>query len=173
MSRSVARNAFFALVAAIALSACSGPTKYAPASDGGDGYAERQIEPNRYRVQFRGNSVTDRETVETYLLYRAAEITLDSGHDYFRVVDQQVTPETSYYDNRPGVGVHGSRGSSRGWGLGVGVSLGTVLQPSTSFDAVLNILVFKGQKPDGDEDAYDAREVIRLVGPSVKRPESS
>jgi hypothetical protein len=39
------------------------------------GYSEQQIENNRFRVQFAGNSLTDRKTVETYLLYRAAELT--------------------------------------------------------------------------------------------------
>jgi len=150
------------------LAACSGPTAYAPAVDGEAGYAERQIESNRYRVQFRGNTLTDRETVETYLLYRAAEVTLASGHDHFRIVDQEVMPTTSYRDDGAGVGVFGSHGYRHG--IGLGLSLGTTLEPSTSYDAVANILVFKGPKPEGDANAYDAREVIRLVGPAVQRP---
>ncbi len=155
--------------ALLALTACSGPTAYAPSVDGGAGYAERQIEGNRYRVQFRGNTLTDRETVESYLLYRAAEVTLASGNDYFRIVDQDVLPTTSYYGDGPGVGVFGSHG--RRHGTGIGVSLGTTLQPSTSYEAVANILVFRGRKPTYDEDAYDAREVVRMIGPSVRRPQ--
>lgn len=157
------------MAALLALAACSGPTAYAPSVDGDDGYAERQIEDNRYRVQFRGNSLTDRETVETYLLYRAAEVTLASGHDHFRIVDQEVEPTTTYYGDGPGVGVFGSHGYR--YGTGFGLSLGTTLSPSTSYDAVANVLVFKGPKPEGDANAYDAREVIRLIGPTVRRPQ--
>lgn len=157
------------MAAILALAACGGPTAYAPAMNGADGFAERQIEGNRYRVQFRGNSLTDRETVETYLLYRAAEVTLASGHDHFRIVEQDVEPTTTYHGDGPGVGVFGSHGF--GYGTGIGLSLGTTLAPATSYEAVVNILVFKGPKPEGDPNAYDAREVIRLVGPTVRRPQ--
>ena len=160
---------FAGVAAVLALAACGGPTAYAPAMNGDGGYTERQIEDNRYRVQFRGNSLTDRETVETYLLYRAAEVTLASGHDYFRIVGQDVEPTTTYYGDAPGVGVFGSHGY--GYGSGIGLSLGTTLSPATSYEAVVNILVFKGPKPQDDPDAYDAREVIRLIGPAVRRPQ--
>ncbi len=159
---------FVGMVVLLALAACGGPTAYAPATNGDDGYTERQIEGNRYRVQFRGNSLTDRQTVETYLLYRAAEVTLASGHDHFRIVEQDVEPTTTYHGDGSGVGVYGSHGY--GYGTGIGLSLGTTLAPVTSYEAAVNILVFKGPKPAGDPNAYDAREVIRLIGPTVRRP---
>jgi hypothetical protein len=46
------------------------------------------IEQNRVRISFRGNTLTDRDTVENYLLYRAAEVTLSSGKDYFIVANR-------------------------------------------------------------------------------------
>ena len=46
------------------------------------------------RITFRGNTLTDRETVETYLLYRAAELTLQNGYDYF-IVATRDTEERS------------------------------------------------------------------------------
>jgi hypothetical protein len=39
------------------------------------GYAETQINANRVRVTFAGDTSTPHETVETYLLFRAAETT--------------------------------------------------------------------------------------------------
>lgn len=161
-----------ALAALSLLAACSGPAAYAPALDSDTGYSERQIEGNRYRVQFQGNTLTDRATVETYLLYRAAEVTLESGNDHFRVVDQDVEPTTFYRGDGPGVGVGVFGSNVHRHGTGFGLSLGTTLQPSTSYQAVANILVFKGPKPEGDANAYDAREVIRLLGPTVRRPEA-
>ncbi len=40
------------------------------------GYTSAQLAPDRWQVTFSGNSLTSRETVEDYLLYRAAELTL-------------------------------------------------------------------------------------------------
>jgi len=47
-----------------ALSACATETAYQPAGPNSDGgYREQQIESNRVRISFSGNSLTDRETV--------------------------------------------------------------------------------------------------------------
>ena len=50
------------LTAALAACAAS-PTPYQIAGEDG-GYADQQIESDRYRVSFEGNSATPRETVE-------------------------------------------------------------------------------------------------------------
>ena len=64
------------LTAGVLLAACATPTPYqASGSDGGIyGYSEQRIEGDRYRITFSGNSLTDRETVETYLLYRVGKV---------------------------------------------------------------------------------------------------
>src|SRR3546814_10822327 len=71
-----------ALACAAGLAACVSVTPYQPASKG-YGYSEQRIENNRFRINFAGNSDTPKQTVETYLLFRAAELTLKSGYDYF------------------------------------------------------------------------------------------
>ncbi len=81
-----------ALAALSVLAACATATPYQAALDGQKGYANQQIESNRWQISFAGNSLTDRQTVETYLLYRAAELTDLEGYDYFRVI-QRVTDE--------------------------------------------------------------------------------
>ena len=43
---------------------------------------------NRVRISFSGNSLTDRDTVENYLLFRAAELTLQQNKDYFIIADR-------------------------------------------------------------------------------------
>ncbi len=76
-----------AACAALALlGACAIATPYQPAGDQAYGYSSQQIENDRWKVAFAGNSLTDRETVETYLLYRAAELTHQQGFDHFKVV---------------------------------------------------------------------------------------
>src|SRR5215472_9162366 len=69
--------AAFAGLALLGLAACATPSVYAPqTSAGSEGYADRQLASNRFRVSFHGNSVTSREMVEDYLLRRAAEVPL-------------------------------------------------------------------------------------------------
>lgn len=74
------------------LSACATATPYQPASGPGayDGFSHTLIENNRARISFGGNSLTDRETVENYLLYRSAELTLEREFDYFVLLERDV-----------------------------------------------------------------------------------
>ncbi|MEM7458096.1 MAG: hypothetical protein AAF331_01415 [Pseudomonadota bacterium] len=78
-----------ALAALALLGACATATPYQAALDGQKGYDNQQIESDRWSISFAGNSLTDRKTVETYLLYRAAELTDLEGYDYFRVVQRE------------------------------------------------------------------------------------
>jgi len=74
--------------AAALLTACATATPYQAAQKAGAyGFDQQQIENNRFSVSFSGNSLTDRETVETYMLYRAAELAVNNGYDHFTVAD--------------------------------------------------------------------------------------
>src|SRR5579872_2803016 len=93
-----------ALVAAIALtaglSACETATPYqpmAPHTKVWGGFTDQRIEADRYRVTFQGNSVTSRKTVETYLLYRAAELTLAQGYDWFEAAERHTDKSVETY----------------------------------------------------------------------------
>lgn len=78
------RHALMAASAA-ALMACATATPYQPASEPGgfDGFSQQLIENDRARITFGGNSLTKRDTVENYLLYRAAEMAVERGYDSF------------------------------------------------------------------------------------------
>ncbi len=90
-----------AATAALALSACATATPYGPAGvDSRYGYADQRIDQNRFRVSFSGNSVTSREQVEMSLLLRAAEITLETGNDWFTTVNRDTERDVRYYANR-------------------------------------------------------------------------
>ena len=90
---------FSLLAMATVLTACATATPYQPASQSlRNGFSETQIEKDRIKVTFDGNSLTDRETVETYLLYRAAELTKQKGYDYFTVVDRATDKKTRLVD---------------------------------------------------------------------------
>ncbi len=84
------------IAAAAILTACATATPYQPSenTDTRNGFSEIQIEKDRVKVTFDGNSLTDRQTVETYLLYRAAELTKGAGYDYFVITDRATDKKT-------------------------------------------------------------------------------
>jgi len=158
---------------ALALSACAKPTPYVPAVEG-FGYAEQPIEAGRYRISFSGNNVTPRETVENFLLYRAAEVTLNSGNDYFVLVQQDTERSTVY--RTTGTSYGGAYAPYYGygrWGYGAGAFGSSTSRPSDSYTAYAYIVVRQGEKPRDDPHAYDARAVLELLGPTVVRPPAS
>src|SRR5512134_524570 len=75
---------------ALALSACTtAPTVYGPAETTSSiGYRQTKIETDRYRVSFRANPDLKAPQVEDMALRRAAEITLQDGYQWFRVVSR-------------------------------------------------------------------------------------
>jgi hypothetical protein len=118
------------------------PTPYQAARNG-FGYSEQQIEENRYRVSFVGNSATGRQTVEDYLLYRAAELTVQNGHDWFEVADRHTVQDFSGYGGSPQVGV----GVGGGSGFGVGLSMPVFGGGSSGrYTADMDILVRDGER---------------------------
>ncbi|MQA65703.1 MAG: hypothetical protein GEU76_07365 [Alphaproteobacteria bacterium] len=163
----------FIVLAALGLGACVGPTPYGPATDG-FGFTEQAIEEDRYRVTFSGNSATPRETVENYLLYRAAEVTLERGHAHFVVVKMDTERTTTYHgsvnDFGGPFGFYGYRSwYDRPYGFGGFASLDA--HPIDRYSAYANIVMRKGAKPD-DPDAYDARAVIERLGSRIDRQPS-
>lgn len=152
------------LGATLALGACATTTPY-QAAQNGYGYSDQKIESNRYRVTFAGNSSTPRETVENYLLYRAAELTLDGGYDYFVLADNNTEADTRYRQTFSGFAGFGHYY----WYPTVAVGAGDSF-PVTSYAATANILVFSGQKPADNANAFDAREVRKNLQPLVKLP---
>jgi len=154
--------------------ACQTPTPYQPATTpGGDGYTTQQLEANRFRVSFKGNSLTTRQTVDTYMLYRAAEMTLQNGDDYFVIVNKDVDKNTAYenYGDDLAWGWGGGWGWRHGWGWG-GPGFGggyDYSRPINAYDAIADIVTFRGQKPANNPYAYNAREVMNAVGPTIVR----
>ena len=163
-----------AALLALVVAGCATPTPYSPKSEG-FGYTSQQLEDNHYRVTFSGNFATPRETVEDYLLYRAAEVTLDTGHDYFVVTDNDLERSVTY--QALDYGHHDRWFYRRYWWSGGffdpfwGPPAVTV-RPLDRYAAFATIAVFSGEKPAGREDAYDARTVKSRLGPRVARPGS-
>jgi hypothetical protein len=161
-------------IATLSLAACeTGPTPYQPASGSQPGYSETRIENNRYRVTFQGNTSTSRDVVETYMLYRAAELTLQNGFDTFTVAHRETDKDV---DVRSYGGYYGGWGFpyygyyGRGWGWWDpywGASWGPSYRTSTSYDA--NIEILMGGAGGDDLNTFNAREVVQNLAPAVGR----
>lgn len=194
------RLSLTAAIAALAVTAaCATATPYQAASGADRGYSEMKIEDNRFQVEFTGNSLTDRKTVETYLLFRAAELTKQNGFDHFRVVrrdtdaDTRVVPiggaaYTPYYDH---FWLHyryfGPRASYfrdpyRRYSPGPSYYSrygyydpfwgGPVeFREQTRYAATAEVVMGKGPKPD-DVAYFDADQVIFNLAGQIRRPES-
>jgi hypothetical protein len=145
-------------VAAGLATACasSGSTPYQPAGINGDyGYAEQQLEHNKVRLTFSGNSLTDVATVKKYVLYRAAEVTLQSGYDFFILADRGLETESEFRST------------------GFRLRFGGEIDEKSSHQAMIDITMFSGRKPPVLPNAYDAREVRQNLGSSLERPRTS
>ncbi|MEE2565306.1 CC0125/CC1285 family lipoprotein [Hyphobacterium marinum] len=172
---------FVAGAALIALAACASPTPYQQAgTPGGYGFEQSQIEYDRYRISFSGNSLTDRDTVETYLLYRAAELTLENGYDYFWVTERATDEDTRRYGTGPDYyGPWRARGffvnyryyhPAHGWyGWDDPFWNPRHYREVTRYEANAEIVLGRGPAPD-ERAAFDARDVLENLGPDIVRP---
>jgi len=183
-----------AVVLAAGLAACATPTPYQPRAAGhstSGGYSEMRLEANRYRINFAGNSVTARETVEGYLLYRAAELTLQEGYDSFAIVDRQTDQKTRTYVDpdplyrpwygpsygywRPSWRYYGQSFGWRSWDPFYGDPFwGDRIDVQTvqSYEASAEVVMRKGPKDGSDMRAFDARAVIDNLRPRIQYPEA-
>ena len=170
---------------ALLLAGCASPTPYQPASGYGfnrNGYSDQRIEDNRYMVSFAGNSLTSRETVERYLLFRSAELTVQQGYDYFILVDRNTDRKVRTYVNRPfGPGPYGYWGPSwrfygawgwRRWDPFLGDPFFNDFDVRTvdRYEAMAEIVMGEGPPPSGDVHAFDAHAVIANLGPTIRVP---
>ncbi len=164
------RTIIVGLLAALLLSACAArPTPYMP-RDGAFGYAQTQIDSQTWRVLFAGNPDTPRETVENYLLYRAAEVMLFGNHEQFIVLEKEIERTRDY---RP-FGPYPYRFGHRGRRLhtypyyAYEAPYYYALDSYRAFATIRTYL--DGPAPAGLQ-VYSARDLIARLGPSVILPE--
>jgi hypothetical protein len=159
-----------ALSFALALTACAtAPAPYGPsAKPGGAGYSETRIEADRYRVLYRAPNGSGAQASD-YALRRAAELTLQSGHDWFAVTQRSVeNGQRGGAGPRVGIGVGGVDFGGHGAvsvGTGVGFNLGGGDRGGAL--AMLEIRFGGGPKP-ADVNAYDARDVLASLAPPAR-----
>lgn len=191
------------LLAAAAISAigavagCATPTPYQPAaashggygSRAGYGFRDQKLDSDHWSVTFAGNSLTSRETVESYLLYRAAELTVQQGYDWFETTDRKTERHSRYYAN-PDPFYGSGFGYAYGWGWrpywrywgGAGMGAwdpwyggpfwanSVDINEINRYEASAEIVMGKGPPP-ADHRVFNAREIMTNLGPKIVLPE--
>ncbi|HKQ45903.1 MAG TPA: hypothetical protein VJS47_10975 [Rhizomicrobium sp.] len=159
-------------LAALLLAGCMTPSPYAPRLEGQrTGYTDRALTQNRYRITFTGNTATPRETVESYLLLRAAEVTRAAGYTNF-VFDTRNTKANHSYQTVPygppdpywgyyrrGFGYWG------GWGFAYDPMVDVVVR--TNYEAYAEIVLLTPEQAAKEPRALNAGEVITRIGPDA------
>jgi len=161
-----------ALVAGLGmLAACATATPFQAAESPGDvGYSSTQVTSTIYRVNYQGDSLTDREEVETALLYRAAQIAQENGMPYFLILnadtdrDIRVRSFTSF-DSRARLGgrwfgrFHYYRRPIGGFGT-------TDVSVSERFEAMALIQLY-AEEPNARGAVFQTDQVLENLGPLV------
>lgn len=180
-----------ALIGALAVFASLGgctttPTPYQPYRAEGaggvhGGYSELRLAPNRFLARFHGNEFTSRERVETYLLYRAAELTIANGYDWFVVADRHTEHDVETYVRQPLFGAYWQPNwryyrSGVGWdvwypGYGSPFWADTIdVTTVEAFEVEAEIILEKGPPPSAGQKAIDARRIMAEIGPTIQLP---
>lgn len=167
------RHWLFCGILALA-SACATATPYQPAGSGSEyGFSEQKIEDDRWRISFRGNALTERELVETFLLYRAAQVTVEQGFDHFIVVRDDTEKQTTYSGTRPAFYGFGRPFPYYGWGYRFDPFYDDFdVRERNRYRAIAYIVLGSGPKPENQPTAYDARQVLENLRPVVEQPVS-
>jgi hypothetical protein len=116
---------------AVALAGCA--TGYQAKGAFSSGYSDVQIDENTYRVSYEGNGFTGKEEVDSMLIYRSADLTVQRGYDWFLMSDRDA--------GNKWVPQYGNIGMT----------------------ASAEIKMFKGKKPDTVPGAYDAKSVLAVM----------
>ncbi|MEY4239884.1 MAG: hypothetical protein RL339_2485 [Pseudomonadota bacterium] len=174
----------------LGLASCQTATPYQPMIAGQaihGGYYEQRLGEGHYRVSFDGNTLTSRDRVEGYMLYRAAELTLQNGYDWFHIqgrateadrrtyVEPFYRPWHGYGYWQPGWRYYRRGLGWRSWSPYDGspfwadtIDVTTVEE----FVAHADIIMRRGRVEPGSGSNFDARKVIADLKPTIELPKS-
>ncbi len=142
---------------ALALAACA--TRYQEMGATG-GVTAAPITDDLVRISARGNLYTDTNTLQDFVLFKAAETTIAAGRTHFVVVGKE------------GSGGRGGLTSPAALGGGerIGTGLLTPIKRDPREDLMIRLLP-KDADPEERAQALDARQIVANVGPRLARPE--
>lgn len=157
-----------AVLGALALLAgcATEPPYFGPIGNGHDtGYSDQQIDQTHFRVTYQGNSQTTRDTVETFLLLRAAQVAAQAGYPSFMFDTRDTKAKTYYFTTF--TGWPGWRGYGwYGWD-GAPFDEESESRPVTRYEAYAEIVLLTADQAAKDPRALNAQSVIGHLSPLV------
>jgi hypothetical protein len=156
----------------LAVSACAPEQPYFGPRDAdhSTGYTDEKLDQNRFRVTYSGSSATARETVENFLLLRAAQVTAQAGSGYFMFDMRDTKTHTTYFSDFPGWG-GGPRfgGYWHSWAYD-GFDNEVETRPVTRFQAYAEIVLLTEAQASKEPRAINAQSIIQRLGPAAQPP---
>lgn len=107
-----------------------------------------QIDQSTFQVAYRFHKWTSMDDANAHVLYFCAQTTINYGYDYFITGNKEDLGAMS----------------------GIGVQVGRVIVGGGQKrnEGIIMIKMFKGSKPESIFNAYDAKEVIKYLGPRME-----
>ena len=166
MKSKFVKNTLAVCAAIFMLGACVTATPYQAASGGINsyGYQDTKLETGKHRVSFRGNTNTDRATVENFVLLRAAELTLQDGLGHCVIIDEDEGGRRNFNSTGFNSGFGRGFGSRRGFGGGFGGTTTNRTRERRIFDVSVIVQGFPGEKSSENFEAFNASEIVANLG---------
>lgn len=133
------------------------------------GYSDSHIDENTFSVNVETNGFTSKQTTFLYALYRAAELTVENGFDYFIVINSNQSTNSmamispGYSTSNTTINSYGSRA----YGTTTTTSSPSIISNVEFPVMTLTIKSFKGAKPGDSSSAYDARSVMKHLASKI------
>lgn len=171
------------MLAALALAGCAtGPTSpaYGPAKSAtGIGYSDKPISLTQYFVTYRAPVQAGAQTTENLALLRAADLTLEKGHPWFRLISRRteqgsvmtqhhVRANTTTQNMQCGLKELGCSYSGSINDV-AGANVNTTASYQRQIFCILQIEIGSGPKPQGS-NVYDAKSTAAKLRATVSKP---
>lgn len=96
------KTIFFGILIVLVFSSCAEmATSYHPGKDFSGGYGEDRLKPDIYMVYFDGNGFVTPARAKKYFLRRSSAVTLQSGFNCFKVLDERRTLSENFKSKVP------------------------------------------------------------------------
>ena len=133
------------------------------------GYTDSRVDANTFSITVDNNGFSSQQVTSMHAMYRAAELTVEHDYDYFVIASGASNPTSMTMVTRGSstssttVSTFGSTATARTKTQYAPMTVVPIVFPNSS----LVIKTFRGGKPTGQENAYDAREVMKYLGPQI------
>ncbi len=159
------KHYIFAAFASLTLAACATSSDgYGPSQSASDfGFQNRQLEQDRFRVSYTGESVGE---ARDYVLLRSAEIAINEGYSHFKIINSGTSGNGPSPNIATGVGVgFGSFGRRNVSNVNLGVGVNDVARALEGTKVTETIEIKLQQTSATDPAVYDAQSVFNSIRP--------